>query len=52
MPYIGNYHVTGDTASNFRLLDDISSFTQTINPSASGVIDTLTGRLKLLSIDL
>ena len=47
MPYIGNYHVTGDTASNFRLLDDISSFTQTINPSASGVIDTTNDRIKI-----
>ena len=47
MPYIGNYHVTGDTASNFRLLDDISSFTQTINPSASGVVDTTNDRIKI-----
>ena len=47
MPYIGNYHVTGDTASNFRLLDDISSFTQTINPSASGVVDTTNERIKI-----
>ena len=47
MPYIGNYHVTGDTASNFRLLDDISSFTQTINPSASGVIDTTNDRIQI-----
>ncbi len=48
MPYIGNYHVTGDTASNFRLLDDISSFTQTFNPSASGVIDTTNDRIEIL----
>ena len=47
MPYIGNYHVTGDTASNFRLLDDISSFTQTINPTASGVINTTNDRIKI-----
>ena len=49
MPYIGNYHVTGDTASNFRILDDISSFTSTFNPSASsGVIDTVNDRIKIL----
>ena len=47
MPYIGNYHVTGDTASNFRLLDDISSFTQTINPQTSGVIDTTNDRIEI-----
>ena len=38
---------SGDTASNFRLLDDISSFTQTINPSASGVIDTTNDRIQI-----
>ena len=48
MPYIGNYHVTGDTSSNFRLLDDISSFTQTFDPSASGVIDTANHRIKIV----
>ena len=47
-PYIGNYHITGDTASNFRILDDISSFTQTIDPSASGIIDTSNDRIKIL----
>ena len=48
MPYIGNYHVTGDTSSNFRLLDDISSFTQTFDPSASGVVDTTNHRIKIV----
>ena len=45
MPYIGNYHVTGDTASNFRLLDDISSFTATFNPALA---DLTNDRIQIL----
>jgi len=48
MPYIGNYHVTGDTASNFRILDDISSYTATIDGSSSSIIDTSNDRIKIL----
>ena len=48
MPYIGNYHVTGDTASNFRLLDDISSFTQTFNGGTASIVDVSNDRIKLL----
>ena len=47
MPYIGNYHVTGDTASNFRLLDDISSFTQTFNGGTASIVDVSNDRIKL-----
>ena len=47
MPYIGNYHVTGDTASNFRLLDDISSFTQTFNGGTASIVDVSNYRIKL-----
>jgi len=45
MPYIGNYHVTGDTASNFRILDDISSFTATFNPALA---DLTNDRIQIL----
>ena len=48
MPYIGNYHVTGDTASNFRILDDISSYTATVDGSSSSIIDTSNDRIKIL----
>ena len=47
-PYIGNYHVTGDTASNFKLLDDISSYTATVDGSSSSIIDTSNDRIKIL----
>lgn len=48
MPYIGNYHVTGDTASNFRILDDISSYTATVDGSSSSIIDTSNNRIQIL----
>ena len=48
MPYIGNLNPTLESSSNFRVLDDISSFTQTFNPSSSGVVDTTTNRIKLV----
>ena len=48
MPYIGNLNPTLESSSNFRVLDDISSFTQTFNPSSSGAVDTTTNRIKLV----
>ena len=31
MPYIGNNHIAGDHTNNFKVLDDISSYTATFN---------------------
>ena len=46
MPYIGNPAVVGDSTNTFRLLDDITSFTLTFDPTDDGVLsvsgDTLT----------
>ena len=46
MPYIGQIPTYGDTTSNFKILDDISSYTQTFNGSSASVVsladDTLT----------
>ena len=46
MPYIGNPAVVGDSANTFRLLDDITSFTVTFDPTDDSVLsvsgDTLT----------
>ena len=46
MPYIGNPAVVGDSTNTFRLLDDITSFTVTFDPTDDGVLsvsgDTLT----------
>jgi len=40
MPYIGNNHVVGDSVNNFKVLDDISSFTATFDGSAASVVST------------
>ena len=40
MPYIGRNHITGDHTSNFKVLDDISSYTATFNGSSSSIVST------------
>ncbi len=40
MPYIGNLHVTGDTASNFRTLDDIKSYVNSFDATKASVVKT------------
>jgi len=40
MPYIGNEHIAGDSVKNFKVLDDISSYTVTFDGSASSVVST------------
>jgi len=44
--YIGNQPTYGDTTSNFKILDDIASYTETFNGSSASVVsladDTLT----------
>ena len=40
MPYIGRNHIAGDHTSNFKVLDDISSYTATFDGSATAVVST------------
>ena len=40
MPYIGNSQVAGVHQNNFKILDDISSYTETFDGSSSSVVDT------------
>ena len=40
MPYIGNLHVTGDTASNFRTLDDIKSYVNSFDATKASIVKT------------
>ena len=40
MPYLGNHHIVGDSVNNFKVLDDISSYTATFDGSASSVVST------------
>ena len=38
MPYLGNSHVVGDHINNFKVLDDISSYTATFDGTAASVV--------------
>ena len=49
MPYLGNQHIVGDSVNNFKVLDDISSFTATFDGSASSVISTANETIKVLN---
>ena len=46
MPYIGNNHIAGDHTNNFKVLDDISSFTATFDGSATSVVDTTNNTIR------
>ena len=48
MPYLGNQHIVGDSVNNFKVLDDISSFTATFDGSASSVVSTTNETIKVL----
>ncbi len=48
MPYIGNNHIAGDHTNNFKVLDDISSFTATFNGSATSVVDTTNNTIRVV----
>ena len=47
MPYIGNNHAAGDHVNNFKVLDDISSYTATFDGSASAVVSTSTNTIRV-----
>ena len=49
MPYLGNQHIVGDSVNNFKVLDDISSFTATFDGSASSVVSTANETIKVLN---
>ena len=48
MPYLGNQHIVGASVNNFKVLDDISSFTATFDGSASSVVSTANETIKVL----
>ena len=48
MPYIGRNHIAGDHTSNFKVLDDISSYTATFNGSSTNVVSTANETLRIL----
>ena len=47
MPYIGNQHIVGDSVNNFKVLDDISSFTATFDGSATSVVSTANNTIRV-----
>ena len=47
MSYIGNLPTYGDTTSNFKILDDISSYTLTFDGSDSSIISTTNDTITL-----
>mgnify|MGYP001172016718 FL=1 len=48
MPYLGNTHIVGDSVNNFKVLDDISSYTATFDGSASSVVSTAAETIKVV----
>ena len=46
--YLGNQHIVGDSVNNFKVLDDISSFTATFDGSATSVVSTANETIKVL----
>ena len=48
MPYIGNNHIVGDHINNFKVLDDISSYTATFDGSSTNVVSTSDETLRIL----
>jgi len=47
MPYIGNNHFAGDHINNFKVLDDISSYTATFDGSSSNVVSTTNETIRI-----
>ena len=47
MPYLGNNHIVGDSVNNFKVLDDISSYTATFDGSATSVVSTSNETIKV-----
>ena len=47
MPYIGNSHIAGDHTNNFKVLDDISSNTETFDGSATSVVNTTNNTIRI-----
>ena len=50
MPYIGNQHNVGDHVNNFKVLDDISSYTATFDGSATSVVSTSAETIRIPEI--
>ena len=47
MPYIGRNHTSGDHVNNFKVLDDISSYTATFDGTATSVVNTTNNTIRV-----
>ena len=48
MPYLGNQHIVGDSVNNFKVLDDISTYTATFDGSSASVVSTAAETIKIV----
>ena len=49
MPYLGNQHIVGDSVHNFKVLDDISSYTETFDGSSSSIVSTSDETIRIVN---
>jgi len=47
MPYLGNNHIAGDHVNNFKVLDDISSYTATFDGSATSIVSAADDTIRI-----
>ena len=47
MPYIGNQHIAGDHVNNFKVLDDISSHTETFDGSSTNAVSAADDTIRI-----
>ena len=47
MPYIGNSQVAGTNTNNFKVLDDITSYTETFDGTSASIVDTTNNTIRV-----
>ena len=47
MPYIGNSQVAGSNTNNFKVLDDITSYTETFDGTSASIVDTTNNTIRV-----
>ena len=47
MPYIGNSQVAGSNTNNFKVLDDITSYTETFDGTSASIVNTTNNTIRV-----
>ncbi len=47
MPYIGNSQVAGTNTNNFKVLDDITSYTETFDGTSASIVNTTNNTIRV-----